>query len=144
MLIVLAWWFQTRRSTTFFIEEPEAHLFPVSQRRLVEIFARLAAARDHRFLLTTHSPYILTAINTLIMAGNLIEERGDDIREEVLRIIGGNKLVRFEDVSAYTIKDGSLESILDDESRLIGSSVIDSVSDEFESVFDRLLELQLG
>ena len=38
--------------------------------------------------------------------------------------------------------DGVLKTILDDETRLIGSSVIDTVSEEFDCVFDKLLEIQ--
>lgn len=127
--------------TTFFIEEPEAHLFPVSQKKIVGIFATLYNALNHRFVLTTHSPYILTALNNLILASNVVRER-PEAEDEVREIIGGERMVRFEDVSAYTIRDGVLESILDEENRLIGASVIDSVSDEFDRVFDRLLEAE--
>ena len=33
-------------------------------------------------------------------------------------------------------------SIMDDEARLIGATIIDSVSDDFETEFDNLLDLQ--
>lgn len=130
------------RLSTFFIEEPEAHLFPVSQRRIIGIFSRLYKTFGSNFLLTTHSPYILTALNNLIMASNLVQER-ESVSEEVKKIIGEDEMIRFEDVAAYTIENGSLKSILDSKSQLIGSSIIDSVSNDFDRVFDRLMEIEL-
>jgi predicted ATPase len=141
LLVLSSWAYRRGAPTTFFIEEPEAHLFPVSQRLLVGIFSRMSQTLNYDFLLTTHSPYILTAINNLLMASNLTEQEGVDVTSRVKKIIGHDEVIKFEDVGAYTINNGLLESILDTEARLIGSSVIDSVSDEFERVFEKLLEL---
>ncbi|MGA9768902.1 MAG: AAA family ATPase [Blastocatellia bacterium] len=132
------------RPSTFFIEEPEAHLFPVSQRRLIGLFSRLYKSVGHNFLLTTHSPYILTALNNLIMASNLDEEKKEKLNGQIKNVIGTDEPIRFEDVGAYTIENGVLESILNQETRLIGSSIIDSVSDEFDRVFDKLMAIELS
>jgi len=134
--------FRSEETITFLIEEPEANLFPVSQRKLVNIFSMSQEMR-HRFVLTTHSPYILTALNSLILASN-ISEREPDAKAAAKSIISPAEPVRFDDVSAYTINDGHLTSIMDNESRLIGNSIIDSVSDEFESVANNLLKLSLS
>lgn len=130
-----------QRPVTFFIEEPEAHLFPVSQRRLIGIFSRFYNAFNYSFILTTHSPYILTAFNNLILASNIIEEKGNDYTAKIKKILNNDQPIKFDDVRAYTIKDGVLTSILNHENKLIGSSVIDSVSDEFDKVFDQLLDI---
>jgi predicted ATPase len=142
LLLVLSSWVYRRGSAmTFFIEEPEAHLFPVSQRLLVGIFSRMYRTLNYNFVLTTHSPYILTAFNNLVMASNLAERDGKEVTAQVKKVIGHDEMIRFEDVGAYTIRDGVLESIIDQKSRLIGSSIIDSVSDEFDKVFDSLILL---
>jgi len=52
--------------------------------------------------------------------------------------------IAYEDVRAYTIEDSVLVSIRDDDSRLIGENVIDSVSDELSADFDALVSLQVG
>jgi len=58
-----------KRSVFLVIEEPEAHLFPETQNQLVEFFGLFANAKpDNQLLVTTHSPYILTALNNLIYA----------------------------------------------------------------------------
>jgi AAA15 family ATPase/GTPase len=121
-----------------FIEEPEAHLFPVSQKYIIELLSLLYNKWQYEFVLTTHSPYILTAINNAILAHDVITEKG---KEAVKDIFNPDFAIQYEDVRAYTIENGKLLSILDDETRLIGASVIDSVSDEFENVFNQLLEL---
>lgn len=132
------------RPYTYFIEEPEAHLFPTAQKRLVEIFIRLHTIRGHSFFLTTHSPYILTALNNMILASNVIQQKGDSSTEAVRAITGGNVGVGFGDVNAYTIRNGVVENIMDHETQLIGSTIIDSVSDDFDCVFDKLMELQFA
>ena len=148
LLLVLSNWLnrasRQSRGTTFFIEEPEAHLFPVSQRRLIGIFSRFYTTFNCNFVLTTHSPYILTAFNNLILASNIAQDGNKKNLSKVQKIIGQDQAIKFEDISAYTIQDGLLKSILDSENNLIGSSIIDSVSDEFDKVFDKLLELSLN
>jgi predicted ATPase len=98
----------------------EAHLFPVSQKHIVSL---MAIMYNHSMVITTHSPYILSAINNLILDTN---------KEELYKLV--DMLI---DVSAYTVEDGVLKSIVDTENRLIGMNIIDSVSDDF----DRLLAL---
>lgn len=131
---------------TLFVEEPEAHLYPPSQRSVVNILsiaARIAGRRANEFILTTHSPYILTALNILILASN-ISERSPETAENVERIIAPGEPIRFDEVSAYKIESGRLWSIMDHESNLIGDSIIDEVSDTFESVTNELLKLDLS
>jgi predicted ATPase len=126
------------RKFTFFIEEPEAHLFPVSQKHIMSLFALIYNHMKHGFVFTTHSPYILTAINNMILAYDIKEEKGE---KKVAKIMDVDFCIKYKDVRAYTIENGELKSILNDKTRLIGSSIIDSVSDEFENVFNKLLEL---
>jgi predicted ATPase len=143
-LVLLFFGVRTGNMATFFIEEPEAHLFPTSQRRLIGVFSRLYDEFKHNFILTTHSPYVLTALNNLIMASNLIQKNTNKISKAVKEIIGEDRAIPITDVSAYTIQNGLLESIIDKETQLIGSSIIDSVSDEFDEVFDRLTEMEMA
>jgi len=74
------------------------------------------------------------------MASNLLDDKGEKVSKKVQEAVGQNSFIRFGDVSAYTIRNGKLEDILDLENKLIGSTVIDSVSDEFDRVFDALMQ----
>lgn len=122
-----------------YIEEPEAHLFPISQKYIIHIIALLYNLNNINFI-TTHSPYVLTAINNLILAHDVMKKKGEDLVSE---IIHKNLTINFDDVAAYTIENGILTSIKDENTRLIGMNIIDSVSDDFSEEFDRLLQLSI-
>lgn len=136
MLAILSEWpLLAPRDTRYFIEEPEAHLFPSSQKAMVELIALIYKKRKHQFVITTHSPYILTALNNLIFAEEVSKAA------DVSKIVDPDTLVSFDDVVAYSVKDGHAININEEENRLIGSSIIDSVSDEFSEIFEKLMTL---
>jgi predicted ATPase len=139
MLIIL-YIFSTFTDSTnsFFIEEPEAHLFPEAQKDIIDLISMIYN-KKHNIIMTTHSPYILTAINNLVLANDIKKQKGI---ESIKDILNPNTCIKFEDVNAYTIKNGILESIVDDKNRLIGENIIDEVSNNFSKVFDNLLELE--
>jgi len=144
MLLVMSVWsiiVRGKGGLTMFIEEPEAHLFPVSQKHIVSLLALIHNKAQHNFVITTHSPYILTAINNMVLAHDLANKFG---KEKIRDIVDPDFTIPYEAIKAYTIKDGVLVSILDNEARLIGENIIDSVSDEFSVVFDDLVNLQVG
>lgn len=140
MLLALSSRETRTRDVSVIIEEPEAHLFPDSQRHVVRLLALLQRRYAMRFLVTTHSPYILTALNNLIIAEEVSTKLGEASIREVVG--GADFLLSYDDVRAYTIQDGRLVSILDEESRLIGVNVIDGVSEVLGEEFDRLLDLR--
>jgi hypothetical protein len=134
LLILLVFpFFPVSQSNQFFIEGPETHLFPSAQRDMVELFTLLYANKNGRFFLTTHSPYILTALNNKIMAAAVEPTK-------VEKSLGYKNTIQFQDVSAYRINNGETESILDTEVNLIGVNNLDSVSDELGQEFEELLE----
>lgn len=134
LLILLVFpFFATHESNQFFIEEPETHLFPSAQRDMVELFTLLYANKNCRFFLTTHSPYILTALNNKIMAANV-----EPVKAK--KSLGYKNTIQFQDVSAYTISNGQTQSILDTEVNLIGINNLDAVSDELSQEFEEILE----
>ena len=140
MLLILSIFpFLNQKSNkTYFIEEPEAHLFPVSQKYIIELVG-LLYNNSQNVVITTHSPYILIALNNLFLAYDIKQEKGVDSINE---IIDEEFCLNFDDISAYTISNGKLETIINEEERLIGINIIDSVSEEFNNTFDRLLSLQ--
>ncbi len=135
----------------FFIEEPEAHLFPDAQKYMIDLFSLVFNLTEQKngFFITTHSPYILTAFNNLIQAGNArkkIAERGNKPEEvkKLYSIISEDKILDIEDFGVYTLENGELKSIIDEENRLIDENIIDEISDEIGDIFDKLVDLELG
>ncbi|MFC2155514.1 AAA family ATPase [Acidobacteriota bacterium] len=142
-----------------FIEEPETHLFPESQRIIVEILAEIynLFKRDISFFITTHSPYILTTFNNLIQADNTyhaivkkFEKNATDDRKRELslksleKIVSSKKRLPFSDISVYLIKNGKAKSIANSENKLIDANEIDEESNRTASIFDNLLDLSYG
>jgi hypothetical protein len=47
------------KNRTFAVQQPEVHLHPRAQAALGDLIAEVAASRDHRFMLETHSDYLI-------------------------------------------------------------------------------------
>lgn len=102
--------------SSLFVEEPEQNLFPSTQQSFVYWLISLlqkSGNRKNSLLLTTHSPYVLFAINNCMM-GKLVEKN-----------IPKNKLSEFadccrswvspKDVGVYEIEEGFIRCIQDEE-----------------------------
>lgn len=127
--------------TDLFIEEPESHIFPSTQRSLVYSLVRmLNEGRKHSCFIATHSPYVMTSFNNLVLAG---EKAGESEEKAALvsRLMPKSQTLLYDEVAAFEMKDGRMRSILDDEFRLISAEAIDSASQEIGDDFDYLLNL---
>jgi len=129
---------ERERGNMFFIEEPEAHLFPTSQGYIISILSLLYKHLGTNFFITSHSPYVLSALNNFIMAADAVAK--NHITDEQFTDINGSGVpIKFDDISAYTITDGITNSIMDAEYRMIGGHLLDNISEHFESVMHTLL-----
>lgn len=143
MLAALPFLASSRMGQTVYIEEPEAHLFPSAQRNIIELIATVFNYRKEQlqFFITTHSPYVLTALNNLLQAGLLYEDSSDDIQHQLEKIVSKYKSLDISDLSAYVLMNGKCNSIVCPDTGLIDARVIDSVSDELAIEFDQLLNV---
>jgi hypothetical protein len=125
-----------------YLEEPEAHIFPKTQYDLVKLFSRLTndAVLDFSWVITTHSPYILSSFNNLLEAWQVTASRPES-KDEVTTLIDGHYWINPGEFKAYCIDDGKLESIIDEETGLINGNYLDGVSNEIGSQFDELLRI---
>lgn len=127
---------------TIYIEEPEAHLYPESQKTMVELIAAVGniARSPLQFIITTHSPYILSSFNNLLEAGNIIKEYPQKTKV-VNDIIDERKILKFDDINAFSLEKGSYKDILDYEMQLISPTILDNVSNDISVEFGKLLDL---
>ncbi|MGK9167918.1 ATP-binding protein [Inquilinus limosus] len=126
----------------FYIEEPEAHLFPTAQSELLDyLMINLVSVKERNLLLTTHSPYVLSKINTYLKAGILARRK--NIRQDIENIIPRKCWLTPMNVRAYAIEHGHFLDLID-EGGLIDSSYIDGASDRVARIFDRLLDVEYG
>lgn len=75
-------------NSSFFIEEPEAHLHPSKQRMMADVLS-LMIENGAFVQITTHSDYLMRRLNELISAYNIRKERPDSFSEVLDRISGG-------------------------------------------------------
>lgn len=125
----------------FVIEEPELNLYPSSQKDLIEFIIERINRSGDKLIITTHSPYLLTSIDNLIQAGNVIESKLL-LKDVVEKIIPSSLWVKYEDVACYYFNEGSVISTLDPEIKSIGPSNIDDVSTNLSETFEKLLTLK--
>jgi predicted ATPase len=127
---------------SFLIEEPELSLFPIKQKKLMDYIIKGISSTRYKVVITTHSPYILTALDTLILAKNTFNEH-PDLKEEISAIVSEDKWIDYDEISVYEVRnDGKVYSIKNEEFRSIDTNAIDSVSDIISEEFDKLTELR--
>jgi hypothetical protein len=127
--------------TTIYIEEPEAHLFPSAQKKIIELISTVRHFSGQQFqsVITTHSPYILTSFNNLLEAGRLLEKGVD--KKKLFKIVPEPEILKCGELNAYAFEDGGVKSLIDEETGLISAEMLDQVSEEIAVQFDELLDL---
>jgi len=130
------------RGNTLYIEEPEAHLFPISQTKVIELLIQLFNLFPSRtqLIITTHSPYVLASFNTLMQAGQLGMSSDNGKLKKVSKIISKDKWIRSS-IKAYSLNNGKKKNLIDAKTHLIKDNMLDGVSDIIASNFDKLLNL---
>lgn len=124
------------------IEEPEAHLYPTLQKEVMEFIVQFCNLNQSQVLVTTHSPYMLTAANVLYYAGKL----GRTKPNQVNRILSKDKWILPDSFSAFQLeqKQGEtfVEQLLDEETQELRTSLIDGVSEEIGELYTQLYYLE--
>lgn len=119
------------------VEEPEAHLYPDAQKQISELLA-LTLNSGCQMLITTHSPYILGALNNLMYASYISANN----TPKADSLVSKNKQIK--NYCAYYVDNGKITSCLEDSpEKLIKNEVIDGVSQEINRLYDDLFEASL-
>ena len=125
----------------FIIEEPELNLYPTTQKKLVEYLIEKCTKGDNRLIVTTHSPYILTALNNCIEANNVLKSN-PEAKDKVNKLVPPESQIAYEDVAAYFVANGTAKSIMNEGYQMIDANALDDVSEELARVYDSLLDLK--
>lgn len=144
MLMVIDYALKTDSFNSFVIEEPEQNLFPQNQFEMLGfVTSRLWHLNQRRqFVITTHSPYLLSSLNVLMLAYKL--HHIDEVREEAEKIIVPGYSVNPDDVAVYSLDPNSEEyckSLISEKTGLVSVNELDSVSEVIGDDFDRLYDL---
>lgn len=89
--------FTARERTLFFFEEPEVHLHPGMQRRLIELFIRNERLQQHQLFLTTHSNHLLDIAGEYSACSNFVFRREETSQAfKISPLVGPDKAVLHE------------------------------------------------
>ncbi len=128
-------------------EEPEANLFPIAQKEIVQLMAlMLNSAGDSKIIITTHSPYILSSINNLLFAQQ-VASKNPTSEAEVNAVIDRKLWLKAEDVSAYSLGNSYdkekeyFEDIFNEETGIIDQNYLDAVSQLLANEFYQLIDI---
>lgn len=122
------------------IEEPEQNLFPETQRDLIYyILEAIESSKfNHKLLLTTHSPYVLYALNNCIMGYKVKEDIPKDELEEFK---SREAWISPDCVSIWEIEKnkGTIKSIKDEKTGTVSKHYFNKVMNEIMNEYYDML-----
>lgn len=144
MLMVIDYALKTDSFNSFVIEEPEQNLFPQNQFEMLGFITSKLwhPSRRRQFIITTHSPYLLSSLNVLMLAYKL--HHIEEVREEAEKIIVPGYTVNPDDVSVFALDPHGevyCKSLISEKTGLVSVNELDSVSEVIGDDFDRLYDL---
>lgn len=122
-----------------FIEEPEAHLFPDAQKEIIEFVAFIFNELGCDFLITTHSPYVLSCVNNLLYAHEL--GQGDN-SEKIQAIIAKDRWLPRTNVGGYFVASGKVAPLVSEHTSALKTELLDAVSEHINDQFEALLAVE--
>ncbi len=139
--VYLRYWAQP--GDLLIIDEPEMNAHPDAQLRIIELLATLVN-QGVRVVVTTHSPYVLDHLGTLVEASRLKGDARARIVER-LRLKSSEALLEPEQLAVYRFDlAGEVTSIFDRETRSIDPSTFSDVGDAETNLFSEVLTEERG
>lgn len=152
LLLVIQYAVEHREYSSFVVEEPECNLFPEKQVELLRHLISLIKSDDRILTITTHSPYLLSALNNYLFAGTLASKYGDKMNEYLRDIIPIGTMLKSNECSVYSIGDringNSLycKSLINENTGMIDFNSLDGISEkmgyEFEQLENAIIKLK--
>lgn len=144
MLMVIDYALKTESFNSFVIEEPEQNLFPQNQFEMLGFVTSKLWYKNQRrqFIITTHSPYLLSSLNVLMLAYKL--QHTEEVREEAENIIVPGYTVNPDDVSVFALDPNGevyCKSLISKKTGLVSVNDLDSASEMIGDDYDQLMRL---
>lgn len=143
LVLVLHFAINKREYSSFVIEEPECNLFPTKQVELLKNILRLVRHSSRTLTITTHSPYLLSALNNILFADMIIKKYGPESKNLVDEILQPEYRLSADECSVYSLgkeinRGVYCKSLLDSETGMIDFNSLDAVSEQLSMEFDAL------
>lgn len=117
------------KSTSFIIEEPEQNLFPYTQIQLIDYIISLCSnGRDHSITITTHSPYIINALNLHLLRYYKQSEYS---------------CINPDDINVFSVQDGLIvNQVMKNHATGYNSVNVDDLSEAMQDMYQEYKELK--
>ena len=95
-------------------------------------------------VVTTHSPYILSVFDNLILANEILKKSlyDETIKEKIKQIIKTDLTINFDHVSSYLFQNnGDVIDIRDEDLKIVGAEQIDQASNYLSDIFEDLCNI---
>ena len=127
------------------VEEPELNLFPRSQMQtLCSLISNNASSDENMLVFTTHSPYSLAIINTMIMGAKAYANADEEQKNQIETILPTRYQIHEDDIAAYRLSScdaNYCQTIINANTGLISKNELDSASDDIMRIFNSLYQL---
>ncbi len=126
------------------VEEPELNLFPRSQMEvLFSLISNNASFYENMLVLTTHSPYTLAIINTMIMGAKAYANANEEQRDQIEAILPVKYQINEVDIAVYRLSSSDAiycQSVINSKTGFVSKNELDSASDDIMRVFNSLYQ----
>lgn len=121
-----------------FLEEPEMNAFPSTQGQVMfDLLEITKANNENRLMITTHSPYILYALNNCMLGAQIA---GNVAKDDINEFSSVRGWIDPQKVSVWQIKEGKLENIKDQDLQIIGSHYFSNILGLTMNEYNRMLK----
>ena len=139
---------QNKEYDSFVVEEPECNLFPQKQVELLRFLIENVCDKDRMLTITTHSPYLLSALNNYLYASSLYAQWPEEL-SELVQVVPSTFWLRAEDCAIYSLGEQInrgvyCKSLVDLETGLIDFNYHDGVSIMMGEEFSKLQDIQIA
>ncbi|GHT25526.1 hypothetical protein AGMMS4957_20470 [Bacteroidia bacterium] len=132
----------TTQNSQFIIEEPEQNLFPETQRDLVyHLLEKCLNKDDNRLTITTHSPYVLYALNNCMLGGLVNNQLQGEEKKEFLsnKFLSKNSWIDPKFVSVWEIEDDGTIRNIQDKDNIVEENYFDIKMTELTDEYYQIL-----
>lgn len=115
------------------IDEVDLHLHPSWQQRVLSDLLRTFS--NTQFILTTHSPFVVEALNNHLKRYKLGDEPTQDAEIDSLIPLGKDQ------VQAYLMEGGNQQSLIDEETGLMDDTLLEHFN-QINALYDRMRDIE--
>lgn len=141
LLLVLIYGAEDKDYSSFVVEEPECNLFPQKQVDLLKLMIKTIYQNNRMLTITTHSPYLLSSLNVLMLAHRLYQD--ETFKEQVAKVVEPQYMLDSDEVSVYFLgdKEHYCVPMKSDKTGMISVNQLDSISEYVGEQFDQLYKM---